>query len=160
SYFKDLDVAAPGVCIISTDFYDGDYPAFPEDIGDGYVEGDYYSFYGTTASAPIVSGIAALVLEKDPTLTKEEVYYAIRYSADKVGGYDYSTMAPNGRCLQFGYGRVNACAALEITDELNIVEQEGNFDLKYANPVLDILTVSVYDLETFSVKMFSPTGQV
>ncbi|WP_066758616.1 S8 family serine peptidase [Crocinitomix algicola] len=161
SYFKDLDVVAPGVCIMSTDFSD-EGTGFPEDIGIGYAVGDYYGFSGTSAAAPMVSGLAALLLEKDADLTNEEVYEIIRLSSDKVGGYDYTTMEPNGRCLELGYGRINACTAVYFNnEELKTEEDQTNLiNITYVNPVTDILYVNVHDLQNFSVIMYNPTGQL
>lgn len=160
SWFNKLDVAAPGICITSTDFSDDhELTGFPEDIGDGYSEGDYHSFSGTSASAPIVCGIAALVLEKAPDLNNEQVYDAIRLSSEKVGGYSYTTLAPNGRCTELGYGRVNACGALNIIEELGI-DEENLINIKFQNPINDFLQISVDELDSYDIQLTSLTGQL
>jgi len=65
----------------------------------------YDPFYGTSASAPHVAAIAALVWEAEPTLTSSEVFDAITGTAVDLGsvGYDYT----------WGFGRVDAYEALE-----------------------------------------------
>ena len=95
SNYGDVDVAAPGVDVLSlraegTDMY-----------GDGtHVVGDkYYLASGTSMAAPFVAGMAALILSDKPWLTVEEVMYKIRYSAKTTGG-------------QVGYGRINAANAV------------------------------------------------
>lgn len=161
SYFNYLDVAAPGICITSTDFSDDtDLTGFPEDIGTGYAEGDYHSFSGTSAAAPIVSGIAALVLEKAPDLTNNELYDVIRFSCEKVGVDPYSNPTASGRTLKLGYGRVNACQALNIVEELGVSEHELNFSILNSNPVIDVLKVSVEGLANYKVSLIDLNGKV
>ena len=65
-------------------------------------------FGGTSHSCPVVAGVAALVLSVNPALTYQQVYNLIVGSADQVGGYTYT----NGRSVELGYGRVNACRAV------------------------------------------------
>jgi subtilisin family serine protease len=65
-------------------------------------------FGGTSAAAPLVAGIAALVLSVNPTLTQQEVFDCITTTADDVGGYAYV----GGRCDEMGHGRVNAARAV------------------------------------------------
>ncbi len=85
-------------------------------------EGRY--FPGTSAAAPHVAGIAALVMEAqrlaDPDMTKKEVADAvaqtIRDSAFDLGdpGYDGT----------FGYGRADAFAAVESIDDFELYSRE------------------------------------
>jgi hypothetical protein len=96
----ELDVVAPGGAPIiwSTDITG---PA-------GYSYDNYTStFSGTSASAPHVAGIAALILSVNPSLTWYQVRDIIRASADKVPG-----MGGQNRTDEYGYGRVNAYQAL------------------------------------------------
>src|SRR5690606_11452476 len=119
SYFDSLDVAAPGICIWTTDNTNNSF-GYPDTVAWGFDPyEDYYLFSGTSAAAPIVSGIDALVLEKDSSLTAGEVYDIIRFSSEKVGGYSYSNNWETGRCLELGFGRVNACGALQLVDQLS-----------------------------------------
>jgi subtilisin family serine protease len=97
-YGPQLDVVAPGIFIWSTDITG---PA-------GYSYDNYTStFSGTSASAPHVAGIAALILSVNPSLTWYQVRDIIRASADKVPG-----MGGQNRTDEYGYGRVNAYQAL------------------------------------------------
>jgi hypothetical protein len=59
-------------------------------------------------AAPHVSGVAALMLSVNSSLSPSEVKDIIIKSTDKVGGYNYV----NGRCDEMGYGRLNAFKAL------------------------------------------------
>jgi subtilisin family serine protease len=88
-----VDVSAPGSSIYSTLFNNGS-PSFSTDYG---------LLSGTSMSAPVVSGIAALLLSQISSLTNVQLTQALRASADNVGLG--STM---------GTGRVNARAALAL----------------------------------------------
>lgn len=99
NYGATLDVVAPGVDILSTT------------LGNGYNSQD-----GTSFSAPQISGVAALILSINPCLTQSEVRNIIESTAQKVGGYSYTTTAgrPNGIWTnQMGYGLINANAAVQ-----------------------------------------------
>jgi len=78
----------------------------------GYSTGDYMSDFGGTSSAtPLAAGVAALVLSKNPSLTPAEVQSILETSADEIGGAAYV----NHYNKYYGYGRVNADAALAAT---------------------------------------------
>lgn len=96
NYGQKIDVAAPGVGILST------------------VPGGYYSsFNGTSMASPHVAGLAALLLSRSPTLTNEQVRQAIRRTSDDVG--------PAGFDTQSGHGRINALKALQAASPPNLV---------------------------------------
>ncbi len=77
---------------------------------------DYTQFFGGTSSAaPLVSGLAGLILSKAPNLTYKQVFDIIRSTATKIGnGYD-----SNGHSQMFGYGKVNAFKALQKAELLS-----------------------------------------
>ena len=83
----------------------------------GYASGNYTTFGGTSSASPLATGVGALVLSKNPTLTAEEVRTILRKSCDKIGEYSYSggISGAGGRNDVYGYGRINAKKALEIT---------------------------------------------
>ncbi|HIE10220.1 MAG TPA: hypothetical protein EYP62_01235, partial [Kiritimatiellae bacterium] len=87
----------------------------------GYADGDYYfEWEGTSASAPIVAGIAALLFCRHPDWTALQVRRALVESCDPT---DWRAQAytNEGKSLEYGFGRANAHAALlyeqEWTDE-------------------------------------------
>ncbi|NMB90817.1 MAG: S8 family serine peptidase, partial [Chloroflexi bacterium] len=95
-YGSDLDVTAPGVWLDSTDLMGAN----------GYSRGNYYYYMnGTSGSAPIVAGIAGLVLAVQPDLMADQVQAILQDTADDVngGGFD----------VEMGYGRVNAYRAVQ-----------------------------------------------
>jgi len=65
-------------------------------------------FGGTSAASPIVSGIASLLIARDPSLTVDEIYDVLRYSA--VTDLDWGSIDPPD--LEFGWGRVDALRAM------------------------------------------------
>jgi subtilisin family serine protease len=70
-------------------------------------------FGGTSAAAPQVAGVLALILDANPELTMTEVLDILYQTADKIGGYDYDYDVVNpGRSFETGYGRVNAGQAV------------------------------------------------
>jgi subtilisin family serine protease/flagellar hook assembly protein FlgD len=90
NYGNYIDFAAPGEDIYSTV------------AGSGY---DYMD--GTSMASPVVAGVAALILSKNPLLSPNEVKAILASSAIDLGngGWDYF----------YGYGRVNAYRALQAT---------------------------------------------
>jgi len=82
----------------------------------GYDPTDYTStFGGTSASAPLAAGIAALVLSKDGNLTRATVASKLNENCDKVGPVTYSGTPPLTRNDYYGYGRLNAKSSVNAT---------------------------------------------
>lgn len=81
--------------------------------GRGYnKKGDYdEGFSGTSSAAPLVSGIAALVLSVNPKLTSEQVKKLLEETARKIER-DGGTYDDSGRSINFGFGCVNAKEAI------------------------------------------------
>ncbi len=72
---------------------------------------DSNSFIGTSASAPIVTGVIALMLEKNPNLTRVEVESILKNSSDKIGNVPYV----NGRNRYYGHGKINITNIINST---------------------------------------------
>src|SRR5215470_13394610 len=82
-------VAFDGVAISNA----GGFPACPP----------FCAFFGTSAAAPHSAGVAALLLDRDPTLTPAEIQAALTRGAVDIGapGFDEAS----------GFGRLDAVAA-------------------------------------------------
>jgi len=63
----------------------------------------------------LVSGILAVILSANPNLTLAEVRWVLKESAVKSGleGWSFDS---NGHSLAFGYGRIDAGAAVDLVD--------------------------------------------
>ncbi len=87
SYGPFVSVSAPGLSIMST-----------------YRGGQYNYMSGTSMATPHVSGLAALILSRNPTLSNAQVRSIIESTADDLGdpGWD----------PYYGHGRINAGRAL------------------------------------------------
>ena len=122
-YPSDFDAA---VSVIATDWYDGrasysnygpgkdisapggDDESLPYSgeslILSTYKDGGYRYIGGTSQAAPVVSGVAALILSVNPNLTVNEVKNILYTTAKDKGA--------SGRDNNFGYGRVDAYMAV------------------------------------------------
>lgn len=127
--FDDLvkpDVVAPGVYAVSllspSSTLQTTFPQLTLDsraYGAHRGQDDYYVMSGTSMAAPVVSGIVAMMLEKNPSLTPNLVK-AILHTTAEDRGYDLMTQ---------GAGYVNAVGAVEtaarITSEPGLVPPGG-----------------------------------
>ncbi len=63
--------------------WDEDYP---DRVG---INGAYIRLNGTSMSAPMVTGVVALLLQDEPNLTPDQVKYRLLDTASDLGGYPY-----------------------------------------------------------------------
>ena len=81
-------------------------------------------FPGTSAAAPHVAGIAALVMQAqrlaDPDMTKKEVADAVAQTI-RDSAFDLGDLGYDGT---FGYGRADAFAAVESIDDFELYSRE------------------------------------
>lgn len=104
SYGKAIDVVAPGVGILSA----------VSCLSSGTCPNPAYGWWsGTSMATPQVTGLVALLLQADPTLTPDQVYALVTQSTVDVGdtGFD----------ILYGYGRIDAVNTLEQSNT-----NEGN----------------------------------
>jgi hypothetical protein len=87
NYGSYVDLTAPGVNIMTTTNGAG-----------------YGTVAGTSFSAPIVAGVAALVLSRNPSLTAQQLVDLLEQNADDLGAAGYDQI--------YGWGRVNASRAV------------------------------------------------
>lgn len=124
NYGTGLDVVAPGIRISTTDIsgsngYNAgstwhDFSNLVDYTDDNYTK----DFDGTSAAAPFVAGIAALILERKPNLTEKEVRSIIQSTCTKLPGYfsnDYQNLTDGTWNNEVGYGLVNAFNAISKT---------------------------------------------
>jgi len=113
SFGPSLDVVAPGgntgVDQNGDGFADG---VLQHTFSDTPVDFAYWFFQGTSMATPHVSGLAALLLAKDPSLTPSQIRTVIESTADDLG--------TTGRDNTFGWGLINAKAALDSVAAVSI----------------------------------------
>jgi len=97
NFGPEVDVAAPGVWVLG--------PAPQAYVGPD--ELPYVFASGTSAAAPHVAGLAALIRSAKPGLAADEIMMIVRYTAD-----DINRTAFPGQDDHAGYGRINMQRAL------------------------------------------------
>ena len=137
------DVVAPGVSVLTTD-----------------IGGGFRTASGTSLSSPITAGIVALMLQKNPSLTFQDVYRILTSSTDT---FPWGSPYPNNL---YGFGRVNAWKAVKNTPSPSTVLpvvvswriKDGIFD------GLDSLTITLKnytsDSSTVLFSLISGDGRV
>jgi len=97
-------VAFDGVAISNA----GGFPACPP----------FCAFFGTSAAAPHSAGVAALLLDQDPTLTPAQVQSALTRGAVDIGapGFDATS----------GFGRLDAVAAADTLRPACLLDVDRN----------------------------------
>jgi subtilisin family serine protease len=70
---------------------------------------DFHSaFWGTSAATPQVAGLFALLLSREPGLSREQALSRMRASAIKANPGEANYDATTGHSLKYGYGRASA----------------------------------------------------
>ena len=112
------ELVAPGRGVVAAMSQDNPHSAVarPDRVarpdGAGALQNAYYSYYGTSFSAPVVSGTVALMLEANRSLTPALVRSALTKTANALPDSLFPSKAAN--VLTQGVGEVNAAAAVEM----------------------------------------------
>jgi hypothetical protein len=133
NYGENLDVLAPGTGILST---------LPYTRLTG-TPGRYGTMGGSSMAAPFVSGLAALLLSRNPGLTAEQVRDLLRSSADDLG-------VPGWDALH-GAGCINVQAALQANHPVSLSLLGPASGSAYAHNVPIIVSVYGALVQDFSV---------
>lgn len=99
NYGNFVDIAAPGINIMTTTR-----------------GGGYGIWWGTSFASPATAGVVAMVMAANPKLTPDEVEKILENSANKVAGVDFHPF--------YGYGRINASAAVQLALNTTAVDSE------------------------------------
>jgi minor extracellular serine protease Vpr len=161
------DITGPGFALASgVSSFDTSYGP----TGDNYsgvistasIDGRVYPYAmaaGTSMSSPAVSGVIAMMLQLNSTLTPDSVKSIMRLTAIK----DINTgTIPAAGSNTWGHGKINAYAAIRHMAGVVSVENTlnpdplhcllypnpstGNFSISYHSNGSDLLTVEVYDI--------------
>lgn len=140
----DPDIAAPGVDVLSTQW-----------------TGGYTTMSGTSMATPHVAGVAALMLDANPSLTVAQIDQYMETTALQLG--------PPGKDNAFGAGRIDAYQAVlaaistGIGDSMEGIEPSG-FCLSSVspNPVSGIAAFQLYTATAAraDISVFDISGRV
>ena len=126
NFGSHLDVMAPSPGILS-----------PSPSGDSAYDS---GFGGTSAAAPHVGGLVALMLSINPNLTPEEVRQLLQENADDFGATGFDQF--------FGHGRINCAATIEaIAILLGDVNLDGSVDLLDVAPFVALISSGEFQPE-------------
>lgn len=134
SYGYGLSLMAPSRRIATTTIQAG---PLETDVTPGY---HVYQDGRTSFAAAVVSGIAALLLTRFPTLTPAQVRAVLTRTARKHVGTDYVADRVHGAHSEFwGYGLVDAYCALDFADvRIRHARGEQWLDLKACDDGVDV----------------------
>jgi len=112
------EIAAPGRAVISARSRDGAFIAFRT-----APDGVHWALDGTSMAAPHVTGAVALLLQRRPDLTPEDVKAILARTAaqDAFTARSYTGEPPAVPNNQWGYGKLDVRAALEDLGPLDAV---------------------------------------
>jgi subtilisin family serine protease len=140
------DITAPGVSVVSSisSFTDNSYTP-TQMISFNGRDYPFAAFSGTSMSAPMLTGIVALMLEAEPEISPAEIKAVLQQTArtDAQTG-----VIPAGGSTRWGSGKVNAYRA--------IVEMLGLVSIEEAPAAGDLLVWPVPANEGFRVMPRSP----
>jgi subtilisin family serine protease len=156
------EIVAPGRGIVAAMSQENPYSAAqrPDRVvtstAPGALQNAYFKYYGTSFSAPVVSGTVALMLEANKSLTPALVKAALMRSATALPSSLFQNKLTN--VLTQGVGQINSAAAVEMAnafvpnaDKLKAGQNvlKGNTTLASLNHTLKI-----------GGELVAPTGRV
>lgn len=130
------DLCAPGFAVISSAnrYHDSShYQHMPPGVTVSGVEYPYSVIYGTSMSAPVVTGVIAMMLQLNPSLTVSDVREAFRASSVKdafVTGGDHS---------KWGFGKLDAWSAVDAVIGHCLLPGDVNNDREVN--IADVMTI-------------------
>ena len=125
NYGNVIALAAPGVSIWTT-----------------VVGGGYKTASGTSFAAPVTAGTVALMMAAQPTLTNVDIEKLLYASATDLG--------TAGRDIYFGYGRVNAGAAVQAAMAAAVVADTKAPTVAITAPVASSTVSGLVSVDTSS----------
>lgn len=144
------DIASPGVGIASaiSSFTDGNYTSV---ANTNFNNTTYHfaKFSGTSMAAPMVAGVAALMLEANPYLSSAQVKEIMMQTARQDS---YTGAIPNEGSPQWGAGKINAYAAVQLAVQtLGVLDTKPQIEWSvYPNPVQHYLHFTIVELPPYA----------
>jgi serine protease AprX len=123
--FAKPEIVAPGTSIYSTLSSKSSWGAlYPDRVQFG---GQYFRLSGTSMSAPMVSGVVALLLQDEPKLTPDQVKYRLIATAPgKIGPPAYSAPYLDAKAAINGTTTQSANTGIKVSDLLTTGENPVN----------------------------------
>ncbi|MEP7265414.1 MAG: S8 family serine peptidase, partial [Bacteroidota bacterium] len=118
-----------------------------------------YNYYwgGTSQATPHVTALAALLLAQDNTRTAAQIKSIIESTAEDMVG-DQTEDTP-GWDQYYGYGRINAHAALSASTNITSADVQNKNFLVYPNPSSQNFTV-VVPSDSRQIEIFNSLGKL
>lgn len=154
------DIAAPGVNVASSisSYTDNSFTQLTSVDFNGRTY-PFARFSGTSMSAPMVTGVIALILEANPYLSAQQVKEIIITTARE----DNNTgVIPIDGSSRWGWGKINAYLAVQlalITVGVEEIEHEITWNV-YPNPALNELHFTIIDELPSKVQIIDALGKV
>jgi subtilisin family serine protease len=158
NYGSSLDIVAPGgnveVDQNGDSYADG---VLQNTFGETPVDWSYWFYDGTSMATPHASGVAALLLSVDSSLSPDQIRDILQSTAEDLGA--------TGRDNYYGYGLIDARAALEsVSPPVHLLLTVDPFQGEYVRGEELSLGVSVFNEQspafnsTLSLTVSSPEG--
>jgi subtilisin family serine protease len=107
-------------------------------FGETPVDWAYWFWQGTSMSTPHVSGVAALLLTRNPTLDPDDIRSVLESTAEDLGSAGWDSV--------FGWGLLDAEAALRsVAEPVHLMLNVAPVQTTYAEGQLLTLTVTVFN---------------
>lgn len=151
------DVASTGATVLASaamGLIPGLISAAPYVVAQG---GYHITAGGTSASSPVVAGLAALYLQKNPTATNQQIKQAIINCAYTDGFVTISI--PNYR---WGFGKLDGFKAMTcgmITTNISLLDRQENIKL-FPNPVEKEANILFETNDLKTIKVLNSSGQI
>lgn len=117
NYGSNIDILAPGgnssMGLVAATYNQKTNASF-------FLRDNYSFLQGTSFSAPITTGIIALMHSVNPNLTPDEIRNILISTSDKVGTHNNASYDANGFDIFRAYGKINAYEALIEAQNLYI----------------------------------------
>lgn len=153
------DISAPGVAVESSisSYTTESHGASSSTTFNGRTY-EFSKFSGTSMASPAASGVVALILEANPTLSAAEVKNILQMTAriDSETG-----VLPASGSTQWGFGKVNALAAVQEASRILSITDQPIFKEVNVYPTLatEQLTIDG-DMNTYGYQVFDLNGRM
>ena len=144
------EITAPGNVVVSAISSYDEYTLQEEELLVDFIDDlwPFAAFEGTSMSAPVITGIAALMLEANPTLTKIDIVDILKKTAKEDG---FTGELPDAGSMIWGYGKVDALEAVKTAVDYTHVSNDRiasprtpKLYANYPNPFNPVSTIQFY----------------